>query len=120
MKASDILAQHMTETELLGSVLDLCATLGLLAHHCRPALTAKGWRTPIQGDRGFPDLVIAGDADVLYPELKNATGTLDADQRRWRDKLGPTGRWRLWRPEHWFSGEIRAELEALSRGEPVR
>lgn len=118
MTARDLLARHMTEDELLANVLDLSATLRLPAHHCRPARTVKGWRTPIQGRRGFVDLVIAGAGGVLFPELKDEISYPDRDQRAWRDVLLASGqRYRLWRPRHWLSGEIRAELEALAKGE---
>jgi hypothetical protein len=118
MSARDLLAQQMSEDQLLGQVLECAAWLGLLVHHCRPARTAKGWRTPIQGTRGFPDLVIAGPGGVIYPETKDATRGLDEDQRQWRDVLVASGqRWRLWRPQQWLSGEIRAELEALAKGD---
>ncbi|HEV2927570.1 MAG TPA: hypothetical protein VGW74_02675, partial [Propionibacteriaceae bacterium] len=74
--------------------------------------------TPIQGNRGMPDLVIVGPGGVLYPELKSASGSLDADQRRWRDALLAAGqRWRLYRPEHWLAGEIERDLKALAKGD---
>jgi hypothetical protein len=118
MNARDVLAAQVSEDQLLRAVLEHAAWLGLLVHHCRPARTAKGWRTPIQGTRGFPDLAIAGPGGLLLPETKSTTGSLDPDQRRWRDVLLASGQpWRLWRPQQWLSGQIRAELEALAKGE---
>lgn len=117
MTGREVLAEHMTEEQLTRSVVKLARRLGVLVHHCRPAKTDKGWRTPIQGDRGFPDLVLVGRW-VVYPELKSERGTLDADQKRWRDRLLAIGAdWRVWRPRDWFSGAIREELEALAKGE---
>jgi len=116
MSARDLLAAHMSEDQLLRAVLEHATWLGLLTHHCRPARTATGWRTPIQGTRGFPDLAIAGPGGLLLPETKSASGSLDADQRRWRDVLLASGqRWRLWKPQQWLSGEIQEELQALAK-----
>lgn len=107
----------MNEDELLRNVTELCGWLGLPVHHCRPARTVTGWRTPIQGDRGFPDLVIVGADRVLYPELKSDSGSLDADQRMWRDRLRSAGAgWVLWRPRDWRDGTIPAVLTALAKG----
>ena len=50
---------QMSESALLDAVLALAKLRGWRAHHCRAALTAKGWRTPVQGDAGFVDLVLA-------------------------------------------------------------
>lgn len=107
----------MTESQLLTNVVEFSQWHGLLVHHCRPARTKEGWRTPIQGRRGFPDLAVVGRGGLLLPELKSDTGSLDADQRTWRDVLLAAGlRWRLWRPTHWLNGTIQAELEALAKG----
>src|SRR5690554_868515 len=107
----------MSETELLNAVVDLCQLLRLLVHHDRPARTEHGWRTPIQGTKGFPDVVIAGAGGLLFAELKSETGRLDPGQQRWRDVLQQAGlAWRLWRPQQWLTGEIQDELKALAKG----
>lgn len=109
----------MTEGQLLRNVVDLCAWLGLRVHHCRPARTASGWRTPIQGDVGFPDLVVAGEGGVVFAELKSRTGRLSAGQQVWRDVLLGSGQvWLLWQPSDW-PDRIRAVLEPLSKGVPA-
>lgn len=113
------LADVMAEDQLLTSVVDLATTLGWLVYHARPARTADGWRTALQGHKGFPDLVLVHQDAMILAELKSANGRLSAEQERWRDRLldldqavaGGCVRYRVWRPAHWFSGDIRAELE---------
>lgn len=100
----------MTEAALQAKILELAAWTGWRAHHARSVQTMAGrWMTAIQGDPGFPDLVLAHKSGtVLYVELKATQGRLSADQRLWRDLLEPTGRYRLWRPADW--DEIAATL----------
>lgn len=69
---------------------------GWMVHHARPARTANGWRTPVQGHKGAPDLLLARDGDVLVPELKRDGTYPDPDQRAWQKALGPRGE--VWRP----------------------
>lgn len=110
------LADAMAEDALQESVVDLAATYGWLVHHTRPARTAAGsWRTPIQGHKGFPDLVLAQPGRVLFVELKSTHGALSDAQQEWANVLSrigsdPAVTWRVWRPADWFSGEIRRVL----------
>ena len=46
----------MTEDELLTAVLELAKFAGWRVCHFRPARTAMGWKTAIQGHKGWPDL----------------------------------------------------------------
>src|SRR5205823_4705076 len=40
--------------------------------HFRPALTAQGWRTPVEADgAGFPDLVLTRSPELIIAELKS-------------------------------------------------
>ncbi len=41
--------------------------------HFRPAKTEKGWRTPMTGDVGFPDLVIARWGTTSWPSSSATT-----------------------------------------------
>lgn len=108
----------MSENDLLGQVLELCGYLGITVAHFRPARTAKGWRTPVQGDgKGFVDLVLVR-GQVVWRELKSDSGQLDPHQRRWRDVLLAAGQdWDVWRPADWRSGRVEAELKTLAKGE---
>ena len=82
----------MTESDLLAGVLDLCRTLGWRTLHVRPARTAHGWRTPIQGDgAGWPDLFAVRRECIVAAELKVGRGKLSDDQDRWLDDLAAAG-----------------------------
>jgi hypothetical protein len=114
----------MSEDDLLGTVLDMASTLGIRTAHFRPAKTAQGWRTPVQGDgQGWPDLVLVG-AKVLFRELKSARGVTSAEQKLWLASLTRAGQDAgVWQPADLRSGRILAELrairthaEAVSRG----
>ena len=108
----------VSEDQLLAAVLDICKYRRCLVHHCRPARTASGnWVTPIQGDAGFCDLVIAGDHGVLFRELKSQRGQPSPGQRGWLDTLVQAGAdAALWRPSDLASGRVLAEIDAISRG----
>lgn len=74
---------------------------GWLCAHFRPAMNRRGvWATPMQGDTGFPDLVLVRPPRVLFAELKAEKGRTSDKQRRWLSAL-----WKclgvetyLWRP----------------------
>ena len=66
--------------------------------HFRPARTARGWRTPMQGDPGFPDLVLARDGAVLLIELKKWGEHPSEEQLDWIMAAGDAGQW--WSPKH--------------------
>lgn len=104
----------MTEDELKGAVMHLAKLLGLYVHHCRPAKTDKGWRTPIEGDSGFPDLVICGKNGVLYRELKSARGKPSLPQQLWMDRLFAAGAdVGLWRPADLRDGRVETALKRI-------
>lgn len=105
----------MSEDDLLAAVLDLASTLGIRTAHFRPAKTEQGWRTPVSGDgKGWPDLVLAGPAGVLFRELKSARGVPSEEQRLWLGALRAAGQDAgLWRPTDWRSGRILEELRAI-------
>jgi hypothetical protein len=106
------LAQHINEDDLLSNVIHAARIHGWLVHHCRAARTADGWRTPVQGNRGFPDLVLAKPGRLILAELKAQRGRLSAEQVVWRGVLDlvPAVEVYEWRPADWLSGEIQAVL----------
>ncbi len=130
--ASDTLrAERISEAELQSAIIELAQRYGWLVHHARPARNVRGWSTPIQGDSGFPDLVLAKNGCVLFAELKSERGRLRPEQRAWmqvldgeregallpdqRRVLRPIhdGGWVaivVWRPSDWLSGEIESLL----------
>jgi hypothetical protein len=90
----------MTEADLLRGVLDLCRVLGWRTLHVRPARTAHGWRTAVQGDgAGFPDvLALRGDC-IVAAELKADRGNLTDEQRDWLAAFAASGAdVHVWRP----------------------
>ena len=107
----------MNEKDFLQAVIDLAHLKGWLVAHFRPARTEKGWRTAIQGDKGFPDLVMIranGDAHLIIAELKSEKGNVTDEQQEWLDmfaelqedielqgKLTEVVRVFVWRPSDW-------------------
>lgn len=98
-----------SEDDLLGAIIDLARYGGWMIHHGRPARTNSGWRTPIQGDIGFPDLVLAHPRHgIVFAELKSRTGRLTTAQWAWADILDAAARLAgdavhvyTWRPADW-------------------
>ena len=115
IRAIDIQATAMSEDALQTHVITAARTFGWRATHFRPARTgrkdAKGreiWTTPLQGDSGFPDLVLARNGRVLCVELKSHRGRPDENQKLWAQEMGES--YRLWRPLDWLTGVIEKEL----------
>jgi hypothetical protein len=67
-----------SEDELLTAVLQWADLRGWLIHHDR-----RSDRAIQQGDRGFPDLVLARYPRVLFVELKAETGKATTEQMAW-------------------------------------
>ncbi|SRR6266496_2024542 len=111
-----VFAAAMSEDHLLSNVVDLARLQGWLIHHCRPAHTAKGWRTPITGTPGFPDLVLARPPRLILAELKSMSGGVHRLQRVWLVALHgiPGVETHVWRPKHWLDGTIAETLRRLS------
>lgn len=104
----------MTEDELLTNVIDLAHFLGAKVAHFRPAKTARGWRTPVQGDGvGWPDCaMVTRDGRFLLRELKTDKSKLTEAQRAWIRDLRRCGLDAdIWRPCDW-PDRIKAELSA--------
>lgn len=94
---------HQTEAQFLAAIIRLATIEGWLTAHFRPGATAKGWRTPVQGQaQGFPDLVLARPPRLIIAELK-VRGSLTPTQRIWQATLPAcTGiEYYLWRPTDW-------------------
>lgn len=101
----------MTEAELLAATIDLAQLLRYRVAHFRPAKTAYGWRTPVQGDgKGWPDLsMVRGGSSprLLFAELKSDTGRLDPEQVEWLAALEDSGcETYVWRPIDFNNGTI--------------
>lgn len=111
MTTPSILARSMSEATLQANVIDLARLRGWHVAHFRPALTRRGYRTPVEADAaGFPDLVLVREY-VLFAELKSETGRTRPEQLAWRQWLAEAHyHVRLWRPSDWLSGEIERTL----------
>jgi len=80
-----------SETELVTTAIALARSLGWeRVAHFRPARTAKGWRTPVEGDKGFPDLVLVRER-VVWIEAKVRGEKPSPDQWLWLQALANTG-----------------------------
>lgn len=104
---------------LISAIIDMAQRLGWRAHHARPLMTTRGWRTPIMGNKGFPDLVLAHpDRGVIFAEVKGIKNLPDAEQEAWRRALTAGGAWwYLWRPADWYDGSIERILRDGPLGE---
>lgn len=102
----------MTERELLDSVVELARYRRWLVHHCRPALSKAGrYTTPIQGGKGFPDLILVRGRRVVVAELKSQKGKVAPEQTAWLGAFDKAGcDVYTWRPSDWLSGEIERVL----------
>lgn len=108
-----------TEQEFTDAVIALFQEHGWLVHHDRPARTEKGWRTAVQGDAGFPDIVAAKDGWVVFAELKSGGGRVTASQDAWLTAIGVTHNEKyefthevaVWQPSDWLV------IERIARGE---
>lgn len=77
----------MSEAQFTSAVIELAQYRGWKVCHFRPARTNRGWRTAIEGDKGFPDLVMARDGTVLFAELKIGKAKLRREQEEWAAQL---------------------------------
>jgi hypothetical protein len=85
-----LLHRAMTEDELQSAIIKAARLRGWMVAHFRPAKTEKGWRTPVQGDAGFPDLVLARNGRVYFLELKRLGKTATPAQAAWIEAIqGP-------------------------------
>jgi hypothetical protein len=84
-------------------VIDVAHLYGWRIAHFRPARTARGtWITPMQGDPGWPDLVLARQCEVILAELKRVGERPTAEQWTWLRVLAsvPTNEVYVWTPTH--------------------
>jgi len=72
----------VTEADFLRQVTELATLLRWEWVHFRPAMTTKGWRTPVSGPlgKGWPDLVLVRRGRIVFAELKADKGRTSPDQ----------------------------------------
>lgn len=105
-------AVEMSEELLVHTLLDAFSRHGWLVCHFRPARTAKGWRTAVQGHVGMPDIIaVHPSRGVAFIEAKSSSGRLSHEQRIWGsvlDRLAAIGlvTYLVVRPADWLSGSL--------------
>lgn len=82
-----LIRSRWSETTFQTQIVRAAWDAGWLVHHARTAHTPTGYRTPIQGNRGYPDLTLARRGRLIIAELKTETGTVDRNQRTWLEAL---------------------------------
>ncbi len=87
-----------SESEFQTAIIELAHYQGWLVEHKRPAHLEDGrWITPIQGDVGGPDLILARAGVVYLVELKSQKGKLTPEQELWQKAANTE----IWRPGNW-------------------
>ena len=96
-------ADVMTEKEWQARVVDLAKVMGWRFAHFRPAQTARGWRTAMEGMPGFPDLVLVRAGRVIFAELKAGKNKPGPEQVEWINQLAavPGVDAYVWWPQDW-------------------
>jgi len=93
----------VTEASFQSQVIHLARMYGWRVMHARPAQVRSGrWVTPITGEPGFPDLVLARPVpgEIIFAELKRPGGRISDGQRVWLDTLLRAGAdVYLWEPK---------------------
>ena len=90
----------LSEKEFQNKVIALAIMYGWRVTHFRAAQVGGKWMTAIQGDSGFPDLVMAHPGKgLIFAELKTELGRLDPAQITWLRTLDAAGAEAYcWRP----------------------
>src|SRR6266699_2810125 len=102
----------MTEASFTTQVMKWAKTYGFRCFHVRNS--GHGGMSYVEGDRGFPDLLMTRGTRLVVAELKIwkagiKLGEPKPEQQRWLDALRMVGaETYVWRPENW--SEILAVL----------
>ena len=93
-------ASAITERDFQRQVTDLALLFGWSWVHFRPAQTAKGWRTPVEGPlgKGWPDLLLARGSRLIFVELKRDRMRPTEDQEYVLAVLGEATEAYVWHP----------------------
>jgi hypothetical protein len=115
------------ENTLLANVLEYAQLRHVKAMHQRPAHTANGPRTAIQGDEGFFDLTLIGDGGIILAELKRRKGAVHTEaQKAWERTARAAARHfdqarfvvALWTFDNW-PHDIRAAIDTIAKPAPL-
>ena len=94
----------ISEAEFTTQVVQLFRLRGWMVVHIRPAKTAKGYRTPYEGDPGLPDIIASRLGRTILAELKVGRNKPTQEQNYWLQASSGY----LWYPEDW------SEIEAVA------
>ena len=94
---------RLSEKDFQKQIVELAEIYGWQIHAELPAQRQSGnWVTPIQGHKGFPDLVLAKGKRLIFAELKSDKGKTSQEQNIWLLLLKQTGaEVYLWKPLNW-------------------
>lgn len=99
----------MTHDVLVAEIQVRAQARGLLTHYCGRSVTCSG-------DRGLPDLVVAGPYGVAWLEVKTGQGQLKPGQVKWKHTLTAGGQLhRTVTAEHLDMGLVDRLLDRLAR-----
>lgn len=93
---------RITERQFQDRVIAEARLRGWLVAHFRPLMNRHGkWSTAMQGDPGFPDLVMARPPRLIFAELKSDKGKTSPAQDAWLAALRGQidAEVYLWRPD---------------------
>ncbi len=78
----------ISEADFETAVMEYARALGWMVAHFKSVKMPSGqWATPMTGNPGFVDLVLARHGVKHHWELKKETGRLSEDQKQWRFHL---------------------------------
>lgn len=80
-----------TEAQCQATIVAAAKLLGWKVHATRQAMTRRGWRTPVQGHAGFPDLVLVRGSQLRMVELKRKPNRVEPEQQEWLVALAAAG-----------------------------
>ena len=118
--AREALDLALSEDELKASIIACAKLYGWRVHHQRPCRTNTGWRTAIEGDAGFPDLVLCRPPRLIVWELKrqdDRTYRATEEQQAWlRGFMGCGVSTGIIRPSDWSGGLVERVLSGEVAG----
>lgn len=109
--------RRMSGAEFQRQIAELAHIYGWEWVHFRPAQTARGWRTPVEGPlgKGWPDLFLAHPRKrrLLAVEIKRELGdSLTPEQTAVLHTLAAAGlETVVWRPSDMTAGRVQAALQ---------
>jgi hypothetical protein len=97
------------ERDFVSTLLDMAKVAGWKHVHFRPARSAKGWRTALEGEPGWPDVNLARQGETILAECKVGAKRPTVAQWEWLVVLATNQALEVyvWYPRHWDAIEAR-------------